>query len=253
MKIQPRPTYPILCRSTLTIVIDTRVKRRNPLIANTSRWGGIGGCFAQVTLKVAHTPVGNLNFGQFSSTSWPKVVGGSVLVLAGIGYGSQYHRGMAPVGPSRLFSTLSRIIPVRVAKRVGGSTLTVPPPNVYPTSFCSIARNPMKFQCGPLPSPLLGYVLPRITPLDFGEGGARGVKVGGVINRPNWSCPNFFLILFFFFFPFPFPFLFFSPFFANEITEKNVYEKIDGRLLVVGWSCAKGVVPFVAKGRWKLR
>lgn len=28
----------------------------------------IGGCFAQVTLKVAHTPVGNLNFGQFSST-----------------------------------------------------------------------------------------------------------------------------------------------------------------------------------------
>lgn len=77
-------------------------------------------------LKVAHTPVGNLNFGQFSSASRPKVVGSVLPRLAGIGYGSQYHRGMAPVGPSRLFSTLSRIIPIRVAKRVE-STLTVPP------------------------------------------------------------------------------------------------------------------------------
>lgn len=37
------------------------------------------------------------------------------------------------------------------------------------------------------PLPLLGYVLPRITPLDFGEGGGprRKSRRGLIINRPN--------------------------------------------------------------------
>lgn len=173
-------------------MIDTRVKKKEPSDREYVEVGGegIGGCFAQVTLKVAHTPVGNLNFGQFSSRPaglrwW--VGDGSVLVL-------RRNRLWEPISPgygsrgavAALFHPFSYYTRPCIARRVGGSTLTVPPPSVYPTSFCSIARNPMKFQCG-APSPLLGYVLPRITPLDFGEGGGprRKSRRGLIINRPN--------------------------------------------------------------------
>ncbi|KOC68591.1 hypothetical protein WH47_06382 [Habropoda laboriosa] len=52
----------------------------------------IGGCFAQVTLKVAHTPVGNLNFGQFSSTL---AQGGSV------SYAQEWAMGANITGPEK--------------------------------------------------------------------------------------------------------------------------------------------------------
>lgn len=101
----------------------------------------------QVVLKVARIPVGNLNFGRTSFAyacvkvyvyvyTWrcmyvvchiyvvcvcmcasPRRFG---LLCAGMGCGSQYHRGMAPAGSPPLFSTLSRIIRVRASGIICG-------------------------------------------------------------------------------------------------------------------------------------
>lgn len=61
-----------------------------------------GGCFAQVTLKVAHTSGGKFEFWPVFLDVGPRWFG---LLCAGMGYGSQYHRGMALAGSPRLFST----------------------------------------------------------------------------------------------------------------------------------------------------
>jgi len=78
---------------------------------------GCRGCFPQVVFKVARIPMGNLNFGRSSShiricvcvmyTRAYGYVGPRRLDLlcAGMGCGSQYHRGMTPAGstPYRSF------------------------------------------------------------------------------------------------------------------------------------------------------
>lgn len=169
IKIFQTVLYP--CPFALTM-IDTRCntekRKRKKRIKNKSirsrmqrrkeGRGDIGGCFVQVTLKVAHTPVGNLNFGQFSSTSWPKVVR-SPMHRNGLwepispGYGS--HGTVAA-----LFHPFSYYIhPCSRKGRKHAYRATV----VYLSSFRPIARNPMKFQC----APPLASVLAGITPLDF--------------------------------------------------------------------------------------
>ena len=128
---------------SLRFVIDTRVtdkkkrkgkKNTRSRIQKRKEDEDIGGCFVQVTLKVAHTPVGNLNFGQFSSTSWPKVVR------------SPMHRNglWEPISPeygsheivAALFHPFSYYIhPYNRKGRKDVYRATV----VYPSSFCSIA------------------------------------------------------------------------------------------------------------------
>lgn len=75
---------------------------------------GRRGCFPQVVLKVARIPMGNLNFGRSSThvrtDICVRVCGRTCiyvgprrfgLLCAGMGCGSQYHRGMTPAGSPR--------------------------------------------------------------------------------------------------------------------------------------------------------
>lgn len=115
-------------------MIDTRVKRRDslpPIIEYTVRREGGGRLSVVVShklrLKLRIRPVGNLNFGQFSSASRPKVA------RLGPPTPKREHRLWEPISPgygshgavAALFHPFSYYTHPCKAKRAG-STLTPP-------------------------------------------------------------------------------------------------------------------------------